>query len=99
MFGTDSAAPPDSIHGEMTRVFDAPSAPSTPSSRVEPQKPGGFTESFGSAPAMPTYAASDPDRTPSREFFKMDPPPDPRTASRELSLDSPAAKSPGFTEL
>ena len=100
MFGADSvSAPPDASHGEMTRVFEAPSTPPTPSGRIEPRAPGGFTDAFGSAPAMPTYAASDPDRTPSREFFKMDPPPDPRTASRELSLDSPEAKSPGFTEL
>lgn len=100
MFGADSvSAPPDSSHGEMTRVFEAPSTPPAPSGRIEPRAPGGFTDAFGSASAMPTYAESDPDRTPSREFFKMDPPPDPRTASRDISLASPAAKAPGFTEL
>ena len=100
MFGADSvSAPADASHGEMTRVYEAPPTQPTPSGRIEPQAPGGFTNAFGSAPAMPTYAASDPDRTPSREFFKMDPPPDPRTASRDLSPVARAGKAPGFTEL
>jgi hypothetical protein len=103
MFGANSAPDvPAAAPIQTTGVFEtSPPGQSNPVPRVEPtprleQRPSAFTEAFGSSRSSSIPAATDADRTPSRDFFKATNPPDPGTP-RDFPPLAPEAKPGEFT--